>query len=187
MLVSTYYSTSQLDTLRELSNIGAGNAATALSSILGEAVLISITELQLNENEIKELSLNDDIIFSCHPVLGKISGEIWVKFTQTDADHIVSLLEKETPLARNLILSEVSHILCGSYVTAWGNMFESPLDLLPPSLMTHSSALARSVETCVQLNLKNNLKIGTQELGCSIQFNLSETVLNHLLTQCHVA
>ncbi|MBU1997862.1 MAG: chemotaxis protein CheC, partial [Candidatus Omnitrophica bacterium] len=38
--------TEQLDALRELGNIGAGNGATALSQLLGRKVYISISRLQ---------------------------------------------------------------------------------------------------------------------------------------------
>ena len=40
--MSTQYSDLQLDALRELANIGSGTASTALSSMLGRSVDISV-------------------------------------------------------------------------------------------------------------------------------------------------
>ena len=50
--MSSPYSDQQLDALRELANIGSGNAGTALSSLLGRPVDISVpsaSALPLNE------------------------------------------------------------------------------------------------------------------------------------------
>jgi chemotaxis protein CheC len=40
-------SAQQLDALREVANIGAGHAATALSQITGERIMISVPELSI--------------------------------------------------------------------------------------------------------------------------------------------
>lgn len=89
MLTTETYSALQLDALKEVANIGAGHAASALSLMLEECVTISITNVNSSDAEslLSDL-LPSDVFSFCHPLSGKLSGEIWVKISKSDADLI---------------------------------------------------------------------------------------------------
>lgn len=126
--------TLQLDALKEIGNVGAGNAATALGQLLDKTVMIDIPQVNLlsldNLNtadffkEPKEISL---AIYS--KILGALQGGTLVLFSKKDSLHLSNiLLQKKTDTTGLLTLvdmsalSETAYILCCSYLNAVGEI-----------------------------------------------------------------
>ena len=134
----------KLDVLREIGNIGGGNAATALSQLIGKPVSVTVPQAKLIPiNEI----INLDLVSKPHEVsfavslriLGKLRGGILVFFPEESALPLIDILLHRTigaTEAFNLIdesaLSETAHILCSSYLNAVGQFLN--LHQLIPSL-----------------------------------------------------
>lgn len=126
----------QLDALRELGNIGAGNAAVALSQLLGKEVLIDVPSVRLlelarlSDSEFMPDSGEVSIIASLK-ILGAVRGLMLVLFSQENALSLVNLLaQKETggkesfSLLDTSMLSESAHILSTSYLNAIGEFLK---------------------------------------------------------------
>lgn len=137
-------SSSQMDALREIGNIGAGNAATALSGFLSDRIWMSVPDLQVVD--IPQIS----------SVLGGPENEvvgILVKMTQDVQGMLLFLLDKDfTHLLINVLLNEniqsfedisemglsalkeIGNILSGSYVNAVSMLTNLDISLEPPQI-----------------------------------------------------
>ena len=180
MIATDSYTNIQLDAIKEVANIGAGHAASALSLMLNERVTISITQVNLSDSVLSPLKgSNQETIFFSHPFSGDLAGEIWVATEKDDADMIALKLLDASVYNPVQLLSEISHILAGSYMSAVSDMFRLNLSLLPPQSSDKASEFS--------LNFQNTLNIDERLTGCSLQFNLSKASLSELLAKCQVA
>lgn len=130
----------QLDALREVGNIGAGHAATALSQIIGHSVLISISCVSIVP--IAEISQKiigggkKEVVCIHMKLLGDVLGGILLILSRENALSLVNVLKNE-PIDKAVDLSEMDisslkesgSILSASYLTAIGDMME--MSLLP--------------------------------------------------------
>jgi chemotaxis protein CheC len=118
----------QMDVLREIGNIGAGNAATALSEFLCDKVLLSTPELHLIDvNDIAELLGGPEneavgiLVNMTNDLKGMLLFILDKKFT-----HLIInvLLNENIESFENIdsmgmsCLMEIGNILSGSYVNA---------------------------------------------------------------------
>ena len=134
----------KLDVLREIGNIGGGNAATALSQLIGKPVSVTVPQAKLIPiNEIINLDLaskpQEVSIAVSLRILGKLRGGILVFFPEESALSLIDILMRRTigttevfSLIDESALSETAHILCSSYLNAVGQFLN--LHQLIPSL-----------------------------------------------------
>lgn len=122
----------QIDALREIGNIGAGNAAIALSELLNKKILINVPKVRLLS--IEKLSESDFLMDSSEvgiavflKILGGIKGGMLVLFSQKNALLMIDvLLERDLGPTQFLTsmdtsaISESAHILSSSYLHAVG-------------------------------------------------------------------
>ena len=117
------FSSIQLDALREVTNIGVGNAATALSNLIGTKIDMSVPSVNMIElnsiiNDFGEYPVLGIIV----RVLGEIPGNILILFKENIAKEIISSLlgtkeEKFTEMGAS-VLGEIGNILSSSYMSA---------------------------------------------------------------------
>ncbi|MGM8214491.1 chemotaxis protein CheC [Bacillaceae bacterium W0354] len=119
----------QLDILKEIGNIGAGNAATSLSDFLNMSVAMSVPKVNVvSFDEMMELAGGSDETQAAVFVTfeGEINGSVYLLFSPEDADQFVKLLtaddsqsvfNEENPLAISAF-KELGNILVGSYLRA---------------------------------------------------------------------
>lgn len=130
----------QSDALREMGNIGSGHAATALSKLLNETVMVDIPRVKiLSEADIsRELTLKDDQIMVgvFQKIYGRVNGSILITIQRDHAFKLVDIMASRSKgetkflgLMEVSILEEVGNILTGSYLTALSNL--TGLVLLP--------------------------------------------------------
>jgi chemotaxis protein CheC len=134
----------QLSALSEIGNIGAGNAATALSDCMADKVMMSVPELQIID------------VNSMTTILGGPENEmvgILVTMTEDVQGMLLFLLEKDfICLLINVLLDknitgfadisemdmsaimEIGNILAGSYVSAIAMMTDLNIRLSPPQV-----------------------------------------------------
>lgn len=116
------------DQLLEVVSIGAGNASTALSRLVGERVAIMVPEMVTNKiialPKIIGESNKLNIIIPAS-ISGDILGTLFLIFSQQGAHHLTMLLTKksfgEIKQADNLEISafrEINNILAGAYLMA---------------------------------------------------------------------
>ncbi|MDI9388748.1 MAG: chemotaxis protein CheC [Synergistota bacterium] len=132
----------QLDVLREISNIGAGNAATSLSSLLGKSVDMSVSRVApMPFNEIVEYVGGAErmILTVFVRIEGGISGNILFTMNLPDARalvrHMTGVVEEEGFSEMGLsVLHEVGNIVIGAYITALSDFLGFELQPSVPSL-----------------------------------------------------
>lgn len=140
----------QIDALREVSNIGAGSAVTALSQFLSRPVkMVPTAEVLFNTTE------DFRSIFAGIPMISvvssqipeKISGHLLIIFEQENTLSVAKLLLggaaiEDTEITEELGVSaikEVCGVMFGAYVAAMGNMTSMSLMITPPAFDSGSS------------------------------------------------
>ncbi len=122
------FSNSEIDVLREIGNIGVGNAATALASLLQAKVSIKLPRVAFLELEeaIESIGgLEQPVVCVNLQVGGDISATLLFIFDQESACALVELLldrEKGTVTALDemgrSVVMEIGNILTGSFTGA---------------------------------------------------------------------
>ncbi len=113
----------QMDALREVSNIGTGNAATALSMLLGKKIDMTVPSVNLIEfATLLDQVGEDEVAGIVVRVLGDIPGSILIIFEKEVALDIIEMLtgkeEKHFSDLGSSALCEIGNILSGSYMNA---------------------------------------------------------------------
>ena len=130
----------QLDALREMSNIGSGNAATALASMLGQSVDLHVpTALALELADAVDAVGNgeDTVSAVIIGVFGDLDATVLLLFEPESASTLCSLLGVEgDPEMELSALGEIGNILGSSYVQAMGTMTNLRMEPHPPVAMS---------------------------------------------------
>lgn len=133
----------QLDVLREIGNIGAGNAATALSKLLG-------TSIDMNVPSVEMVGFDDiaDVVGGFEQVVvgiflrmtGDLSGSLFFLLALESARKLLSSVlelsteEEDFNELELSALSEMGNILAGSYLTALADFTNKELQPSVPAL-----------------------------------------------------
>ena len=134
----------QRDALKEVGNIGAGHAATALSQMLNTTVRISEPSIEIVRfaDLTTRVGHSDMPVCAIHMgVLGDAPGQIVVLFDRAQAlgfvSTFISRIAGDMPLFDSIVdstLKEIGNIIAGAYLTALMSL--TGTNLLPsiPSL-----------------------------------------------------
>lgn len=113
----------QLDALKEVSNIGAGNAATALSMMIGKKVDMTVPAVNVVRLEdIVEENGECEVAGTVVRVLGDIAGNILLVFEKPTAENVIMKLvgSKQSPESDmgSSVLCEIANIISASYMNS---------------------------------------------------------------------
>jgi len=138
-------SEAQLDAIKEVGNIGTGNAATALSMMLDKKVEISVPQVKVIPiSKIPFLFENpEEVVCSVKMELKEdMTGEILLVFDPKTVKALARVLTgmeiadiTEMDEFTSSMMKEIGNIMCGSYITAlagFTNLFINPE---PPELI----------------------------------------------------
>lgn len=149
----------QLDALREVANIGAGHAATALSQLTDRRIMISVPTLQVTRLEdVSDLvGRPDDVVAAVlMHMLGDLTGRTLFMLPERSAKLLCDLLLRRPPGATTAFdtleessLKEAGNILGGAYLNALSDFMGMMLLPSVPSLVVDVSA---AVLTSAYLN-----------------------------------
>lgn len=145
----------QLDVLREIGNIGAGNAATALACLLSDRVSMSVPILNIVDiNDVAD-SLGgpeNPVVGILMAMSGEVSGFIILIFEERFLHVVIrSLLNKDLDSLENLsemdlsVFKEIGNILAGSYVNALAQMTGFKIKISPPDICADMAGAIMSV------------------------------------------
>ena len=125
----------QLDALKEVTNIGAGNGATVLSQLLNTKIDMSVPSVNIIDfNDFYRGIPEDEIVTGILVrVLGDAPGNILFIFRQEEAENIIEILmgsqqELDGEMA-NSVLCEIGNIISASYMNAISSL--TSLRLMP--------------------------------------------------------
>jgi chemotaxis protein CheC len=134
----------QLDALREVANIGAGHAATALSTMTGGTIMINVPQLSITAMEdvaVQGVKAEEPVAAVLMHMLGDLSGQTMLIFA-SDAAMRLSEMMLRRPLGSSTELGvleqsavkEAGNILSGAYMNALSDFMGLILLPSPPSL-----------------------------------------------------
>jgi chemotaxis protein CheC len=177
----TAFTDLQLDALRELANIGSGNAGTALGSMLGKTVDISVpTAAVLPLAEAVAVAGRPDELRHgiVVPVVGDMEAIVLLLFPDSDARTLCGIygIEPSTPDGRSM-LGEVGNILGTNYINVLAQMVSMTLEPRPPQVVEdmlgailESVLLGRGDDVDHALILDSSLMVEDEQ--CSLSFLL---------------
>ncbi len=121
----------QLDVLKEIGNIGAGNAATALSNMIEKNVGIEVPKVHVVDlSEIYRVFSSPEEISASTvvPIKGEAPGKMLMIFNSESAKKLISFLIGQKPEnlteldeMQSSVLKEIGNIMCSSYIIALSN------------------------------------------------------------------
>ena len=150
---TTLLSTARLDALREVANIGAGHAATALSTLTGTRIMISVPMVNIVPpgDFVPGLAPAVEIVAVQMGMLGDITGQtVFLLAVPAGLRLAERMLRRRRDTSPNLgkleqsALNEAGNILAGAYLTALSEFLGMRLLLSPPRLTTGETGVALS-------------------------------------------
>ncbi|UCG85958.1 MAG: chemotaxis protein CheC [Gemmatimonadota bacterium] len=148
----------QLDALKEVANIGAGHAATALSQLTERRIMISVPQINVTGLEgLSEVVLDPDEIVAAvlMQMLGDLTGRTLLMLPEANAKLLCDLLLRRPPGTTESFedlekssLKEAGNILGGAYMNALSDFMGM---MLLPSVPSLAIDVASAVITSAQL------------------------------------
>lgn len=135
--------TLQLDALREVANIGAGHAATALSQMVGERIMISVPTINVAklEDVPPQVAAPDEPVAAVlMHMLGDLTGRTLLVFPRRTAIRLAELLlrrpneQGDFNEMEQSAIKEAGNILSSAYMNALSDFMGMMLIPSPPSL-----------------------------------------------------
>jgi chemotaxis protein CheC len=147
-----------LDTLKEVSNIGAGHAVTALHQMTHRTIDLEVTRVNLVPfSEVVERlgGAEEEIMGLFFRVFGSARGNMLVAMPRSSVDHLLAILfnrEGRKPLGDMEIsaLKEAGNILTSSYLNAVATILKTPL---MPSIPGFAMDMAQAVVDLLLIEL----------------------------------
>jgi chemotaxis protein CheC len=149
----------QLDALKEVANIGAGHAATALSQLTDRRIMISVPEVNVRplEDVPDLLGSADDVIAAIlMHMMGDLTGRTLVLFPEPSARVLCDMLFRRAPGTTGEFgpmeqsgLKEAGNILASAYMNALSDFMGM---MLVPSVPSLTIDLSGAILTTAYLN-----------------------------------
>ena len=134
----------QLDALREVANIGAGHAATALSQMTGGTIMISVPQINIARLEDVPPQISgpeEPVAAVLMNMLGDLTGRTLLVFPKPTAMRLSELMlrrpqgsSKDLGELEQSAIKEAGNILSGAYMNALSDFMGLMLLPSPPSL-----------------------------------------------------
>lgn len=176
-----------IDTLKELGNIGTGNAVNSLSMMMGCPFAMEPPGLQfVRYQEVSALlsaveEVQAGIIVE---VYGGLCGEFLFlmneKFTSTLLDEMLEPCQRDLTNLDEMeqsVISELGNIMCGSYIRALSQLLNIELEVSVPGLCVDMGGAILSVPMSRSLRLseevlliENVFRLGEKAFCCRILF-----------------
>jgi chemotaxis protein CheC len=180
-LMSAQYNDVQLDALRELANIGAGTASTALSEMLGRSIDLAVPDARVlpMADAVDQLGAPEQEITGIMlGVEGELPATVLMLLTPENAEKICVMLglPPESELAPSA-LGEIGNVVGTSYLNALAGMTGIEVEPTPPATVTdmlgaivESILAVRAASSDRTLLLDSSLVVEGED--CSIVFLL---------------
>lgn len=192
------------DVLREIGNIGSGNAATALASLMGTSVAIEVPVITLvNYQEIPQLLGGEDASVICIflELSGDLSGMILHVLKPDFASKLVNTFYpskistiKDISEMDLSVVSEMGNITSAAYAKAMADLTGLFINISPPTAQTGTigSVLKASEDRIPRLGdqvlfIDEALEIGDSEMDANMILLPDADSLKILFDHLHVS
>jgi len=163
-----------IDVLREIANIGSGNAASSLSRMIGQSVNIQIPEISIKGfNEATEVLGGPEAIMvgTLLFLSGGINGMMMFLLPVEVVCDLVNMLmgtdiksHEEIDEMGYSVINECSNIMSASFVTAVAEMTDMVIDISPPEATLDMLGSIMSVPSIYFADIGDSLLLMTNEL-----------------------
>lgn len=153
----------EYDTLREVGNVGIGNAATALSKLLNKKISINLPETKFVplEKFSDEIGGAERIVVSLYlQITGDLTGECIFLFPKEGAMDLIDLMMGNEPGTTKIMeemeesaFKEMSNIFVGSYVNSLAKMMSMKIF---PSVPHATTDMAQAIIDFMLIKLARN-------------------------------
>jgi len=160
-------SKSQCDALREISNIGMGHAATALSQLIGQTIMLRVPRITVTDiSQVPDLLGGAEQLVAgiTLKVLGDARGAVLLIFPQESIRRLASMLipgQSEDPAQNEMgasLLREVGNILSSAFLNALGGLLN--MTLIPSiPMLAYDMAGAVVDEVLIELARDSDLAL----------------------------
>lgn len=174
-----------LDVLREIANIGSGNAASSLSRMIGEMVDIQIPDISIKgfNEAIEELGGPETMVVGTLLFLTEgLNGMMMFLLPIDVVCDLVNMLmgtdiksHEEIDEMGYSVINECSNIMSGSFVNAVAEMTDMVIDISPPQATCDMLGSIMSVPSIYFANIgdslllmKNELEIGGKKTNANV-------------------
>ena len=168
----------QLDVMREIGNIGAGNACTALSVLLGTAIDMSVPRVQLLgfESTTEHLGGEDNMVIGLRiDITGDLEGMMLHVVEKRFAERIINTFyAKELDNITNLdemdssVLNEMANITSGAYANSIASLTSLFVNIGTPQ------QVPGKVSEIMRLPLTEFVKPGEKVLVVDEEFTIDD-------------
>lgn len=143
-----------LDVLREIGNIGAGNAVTALANMINKRVDMKVPSVRiLDFNDVSTILGGEEIVVSgvYFEVEGDIKGNIMFLLDIKSAKILTNILMSKDDFSETLdemdrsALQEIGNILSGAYISSLSSLTGLNITISVPSLCIDMAGAILSV------------------------------------------
>ncbi len=180
-------SNAELDMYNELTNIGAGNAATALSQMLNERVDIGLPQaIELSLGDLEGIVGGSDsgaVTMVLINVRGELAGSI--ALVLDPPDHYLEALQVPEEFADSA-LGEIGNIFGAQFLIAMGRMANLTGEVEPPAVghgprnAILETVIALAAESEPFYVLQMALKMGDHESEAQLLYFPAEQTLDNL-------
>jgi len=163
-----------IDVLREIANIGSGNAASSLSRMIGHSVNIQIPDISIKgfNEAIEVLGGPETLMVGTLLFLsGGINGMIMFLLPVDVVCDLVNMLmfteiknHEEIDEMGYSVINECSNIMSASFVTAVADMTDMVIDISPPEATLDMLGSIMSVPSIYFADIGDSLLLMTNEL-----------------------
>ncbi len=164
-----------MDVLREIGNIGSGNAASSLSQMIGQPVYIDVPDVQiLDSSQVIDLMGGPEVMIAGLMVCltGDIEGMMMFLLDQQFAGVLLRALmgvEIEDfyeldEMSRSAI-QEMSNIMTASFVNAISDMTGLTIDITAPSICIDMLGAIMNVPATFFANMSDRILFIKNEFG----------------------
>ena len=174
------------DALKEVANVGVGNAATALSKMIGKVVDINIPSAEFVPIPKfgEKAGGAETVVYCLHVGLdGGMGGDALFFFKKEEALKLSDLLlGKESGASKELdemgksALGEMSNIVVGSYISSIANMLKMEILLKPPNT---AEDMLQSIVDAILIKLSRS---ADEMLLISTELNIGDEKIDGVFT-----
>lgn len=136
------YNELELDVLKEVMNIGGGNAATSISSLVSRPIDMKVPEVKiLSYQELYEQIMHEDevVYATAIQILGQIEGVFLFVLNEESASKITTFMlgyPEENLEMKQSAIQELTNIIANSFLGAIGQMINQQMTTSVPILQT---------------------------------------------------
>ncbi|RAK04917.1 chemotaxis protein CheC [Halanaerobium saccharolyticum] len=132
---------SKRDILKEVANIGAGNAATAFSGMIGQEINMTVPKVELIDiQDLPAITGDEEEYIACIMInfSGEISGKILLVVDMENVERMLKLIFSTDELPEKSMqhsaLNELGNILSGAYLKAINDFTDLDLEQSVPAM-----------------------------------------------------